>query len=163
MSLLSRASPLLSLAARSAPRAGARQLAPAARFLATAIYPDDRKYKSSHEWVKMSGDVATVGITDHAQGALGEIVFADLPDAGTEFAAGDGAAAVESVKAAGEIYAPLAGEVTETNAHLEDQPALINSNAHDDGWLFKMKVTDTAEFDTLLSVDDYIKTLPAKE
>lgn len=107
----------------------------------------------------MDGDIATIGITEHAQKALGEIVFADLPDGGTEFDAGDSAAAVESVKAAGEIYAPLAGEVTETNAKLEDEPALINESPHDDGWMFQMKVSDVAAVDELLDADAYAATL----
>jgi glycine cleavage system H protein len=121
--------------------------------------PSDRKYKSSHEWVKLDGDVATVGITDHAQAALGEIVFADLPDVGTEFGAADNAAAVESVKAAGEIYAPIGGEVVEVNAVLEETPDMINKKPHDDGWMFKLKVADAGELDGLLDAAAYEASL----
>lgn len=106
--------------------------------------------------------MATVGITDHAQAALGEIVFADLPDAGAEFAAGENAAAVESVKAAGEIYAPVAGEVVAVNDALEDTPDMINKEPHGDGWMFKLKLADAGEVDALLDAAAYEATLDDK-
>lgn len=123
------------------------------------IVPSDRKYKSSHEWVKLDGEVATVGISDHAQSALGEIVFADLPDVGKELAASESAAAIESVKAAAEIYAPVGGEVVAVNEKLQDTPNLINQKPHDDGWMFQLKLSNPSEMDSLMDVDAYTKSL----
>lgn len=127
--------------------------------MALAVDPSDRKYKTSHEWVKLDGDVATVGITNHAQGQLGEIVFADLPDVGREVAAAEGTAAIESVKAAAEIYAPVGGEVVGVNKNLEDKPNLINEDPHDGGWMFQLKLSDPAEMDSLLDAEAYASTL----
>jgi glycine cleavage system H protein len=124
--------------------------------------PSDRKYKSSHEWVKVDGDVATVGITDHAQAALGEIVFADLPEVGREVTAAEGTAAVESVKAAADIYSPIAGELVKINANLEDTPDLINKKPHDEGWMFQLKIADPSELDGLLDSTAYAATLEDK-
>lgn len=100
-----------------------------------------------------------MGITSHAQGKLGEIVFADLPDIGSEAVAGSPAAALESVKAAADIYAPVAGEVVEVNGALEDTPNLINDKPHDDGWMFKIKVSDATALDALLDSESYSKSL----
>lgn len=119
--------------------------------------PDDRKYVKSHEWAKLDGDVATVGITEHAQKLLGEIVFADLPDIGTEAVAGERAAALESVKAAADIYAPIAGEIVQVNESLQDAPDAINEGPHEDGWLFKIKVSDPSDMDSLLDAKSYEK------
>jgi glycine cleavage system H protein len=116
-------------------------------------------YKSSHEWLKVDGDVATVGITHHAQGALGEIVFADLPDVGRDVEASEATAAVESVKAAADIYSPVAGEVVAVNEDLEGTPDLINKKPHDDGWMFQVKMTDPSAIDGLMDADAYMKTL----
>ena len=96
------------------------------------------RYTKDHEWVRLDGDVATVGITDHAQTALGDVVFVDLPEAGREVTAGEAVAVVESVKAASDIYAPVAGRVLESNAKLSDDPSLVNSSPTDEGWFFKL-------------------------
>jgi glycine cleavage system H protein len=124
--------------------------------------PSDRKYKSSHEWVKVDGDIATVGITNHAQAALGEIVFVDLPEIGRVVAPGENAAALESVKAAADIYAPIAGEIIEINGKLEDSPNLINENPHDDGWMFQLKISDPSELEELLDSTAYAATTEEK-
>ena len=118
--------------------------------------PADLKYTKSHEWVNNNDNgTITVGITDHAQELLGDLVFVELPEVGKELEAEEACAVVESVKAASDIYAPLAGEVVEVNEALEDQPELINSDPYGDGWLFKLKITDTNSLDGLLSADDY--------
>lgn len=125
----------------------------------TLADPSDRKYRSSHEWVKLDGEVATVGISDHAQAALGDIVFADLPEIGASAVSGEPAATVESVKAAADIYAPIDGEVVNVNKNLEETPDLINSAPHDDGWIFQVKVSDSSQLDALMDSEDYEKTL----
>jgi len=122
--------------------------------------PSDLKYASSHEWVRNEGDgVVTVGISEHAQGLLGDMVFVDLPDAGDEFAAGDDCAVAESVKAASDIYAPVAGEIVEVNEELEDSPELVNSDPYGDGWLFKIKMADASELDELLDAEGYAESI----
>lgn len=113
------------------------------------------KYTEDHEWIAVDGDIATIGITDHAQKALGDVVFVELPEVGASYGKGDDAAVVESVKAASEVYAPLTGEVVEVNGALEDDPSLVNSSATDDGWFFKMKVADMNEIDDLMDEDAY--------
>ena len=114
------------------------------------------KYASSHEWARLEEDgTVTVGISDHAQEALGDVVFVELPDAGSALAAGDNAGVVESVKAASDIYSPVSGEVIEIIAQLEDEPEVVNSDPYHDGWFYKLKPTDTAELDGLLSAEDY--------
>ena len=118
--------------------------------------PKELRYTSTHEWVRPEGDgVYTVGITEHAQDLLGDMVFLDLPDVGDEFAAGDDCAVAESVKAASDIYAPIAGEIIEVNEALEDAPETVNSDAFGDGWLFKIKAEDATEVDGLLDADGY--------
>ncbi len=119
-------------------------------------------FTKEHEWVRVDGDVATVGISDHAQGQLGDIVFAEVPEAGRDVAKGDDAAVVESVKAASDVYAPVSGEILEGNEKLADDPALINSDPEGDGWFFKMKLADKGELDGLMGEDEYrewVKTL----
>jgi len=119
-------------------------------------------FTREHEWIKVEGDTATVGISDHAQGALGDIVFAEVPEAGKRLAKGDDAAVVESVKAASDVYAPVGGEVVEGNAAVADDPSLINSDAEGEGWFFKLKLDDPAELDGLMDEDAYrewVKTL----
>jgi len=116
-----------------------------------------RYFTDEHEWIEMSGDVATVGITDYAQEQLGDIVFVELPDVGAELAQGDDAAVVESVKAASDVYAPVSGTITEGNDALTDQPALVNTDAESDGWFFKMTLSDKAELDELMNEADYKK------
>ncbi len=118
--------------------------------------PTELKYASSHEWARLEEDgTVTVGITDHAQGALGDVVFVELPEVGTVFAAGDEAGVVESVKAASDIYSPIAGEVLEINGHLEDEPEMVNSDPYNDGWFFKLQPSDTHDLEALLSAGDY--------
>ena len=119
-------------------------------------------FTREHEWIRVDGDIATVGISDHAQAALGDIVFAEAPEAGRTLAKGDEAAVVESVKAASDVYAPVGGEVTEGNSALGDDPALINRDAEGDGWFFKLKLADAGELDGLMdeaAYRDWCKTL----
>ena len=119
-------------------------------------------FTKDHEWIRVDGDVATVGISDHAQEALGDIVFAEVPDAGRSLNKGDDAAVVESVKAASDVYAPVGGEVIEGNAALADDPSLINRDPEGEGWFFKLKLSDASELDRLMSEADYrewVKTL----
>ena len=112
-------------------------------------------FTKEHEWVRVEGDVATVGISDHAQEALGDIVFAEVPDAGRTVGKGDDAAVVESVKAASDVYAPVGGEVVEGNSALGDDPSLINRDPEGEGWFFKLKLSDPSELDGLMSEADY--------
>ncbi len=115
----------------------------------------DTRFTRDHEWVRMENGVATVGITDHAQVSLGDIVFVELPEPGREVAAGEACAVVESVKAASDIYAPLAGRVAETNPALADDPALANRDATGAGWFFRLTPSDPAAFDALLDAAAY--------
>jgi glycine cleavage system H protein len=122
--------------------------------------PSDLLYRESHEWVRLEDDGSVVvGITDHAQQALGDIVYVDLPEPGMSYAQGDACAVVESVKAASDIYAPIAGEVIEFNAALEDNPALVNTDPYGDGWLFSLVVADTAELEGLMDAQAYAESL----
>ncbi|QZD91148.1 glycine cleavage system protein GcvH [Qipengyuania aurantiaca] len=114
-----------------------------------------RYFTDEHEWIDLEGDTATVGITDFAQGQLGDIVFVELPEVGTMVEKGKDAAVVESVKAASDVYAPLSGEVVEVNDGLEDDPALVNSSPEEDGWFFKMTVSDKAELEGLMDDKAY--------
>lgn len=119
-------------------------------------YPDDLKYASSHEWVKINDDeTVTVGISDHAQAALGDIVFVELPELETVVAAKDEIAVVESVKAASDIYSPISGEVVEINEALIDSPELVNSDPYEQGWIFRLKPSDIAELDELMEAESY--------
>lgn len=113
------------------------------------------RFTKDHEWIKLDGDVATVGITDYAQNALGDVVFVEVPDAGKVLTQSKDAAVVESVKAASEIYAPVDGTVLEGNAALADEPALVNSAPETDGWFFKMSIADKAQFDALMDEAAY--------
>lgn len=118
--------------------------------------PNELKYRDSHEWVRKEADGSfTVGITEHAQELLGDMVFVDLPDVGATFAAGDDCAVAESVKAASDIYAPLSGEIIAVNSELESAPELVNSDPYTDGWLFKIKASDESELDAMLDADAY--------
>jgi len=122
--------------------------------------PSELKYVSSHEWVRNEGNgIVTVGITEHAQDLLGDMVFVELPDVGDEVSTGDDIAVAESVKAASDIYAPVTGEVVEVNENLEDAPELVNADAFGDGWLFKIKLADEAELDNLLDADGYASAI----
>ncbi|PCI32344.1 MAG: glycine cleavage system protein H [Alphaproteobacteria bacterium] len=117
-------------------------------------------YSEEHEWISVDGDTGTVGITDYAQNALGDIVFIEVPEVGTDYAKGDEIAVVESVKAASEIYAPLGGEVTAINEALEDEPALVNAKAETDGWFYKVKISTTGDLEGLMDAAAY-KTFTA--
>src|SRR5215472_4277269 len=132
-----------------------------------AISADDRrrgirpmlKFTTDHEWLRLEGEIATVGITDFAQDKLGDLVFVELPKSGMKLKKGAAAAVVESVKAASDVYAPVSGEVVEVNAKVGGDPALVNSAATGDGWLFKMKIADPKELETLLDEQAYKATL----
>ncbi len=113
------------------------------------------KYSKEHEWISVEGDIGTVGITDYAQKALGDVVFVELPEVGASFAANDECAVVESVKAASEIYAPVSGDITEVNSVLEDAPETVNTSPTNDGWFFKIKLSDPTELDGRLDKDAY--------
>ena len=115
----------------------------------------DTKFTKDHEWVRLDGGVATVGITDHAQNALGDVVFVDLPEVGREVAAGEAVAVVESVKAASDVYAPIAGKIVEVNAGLSDNPGTINSAPTTDGWFFRIEPADVAEVAALMDEAAY--------
>ncbi|MDA0954585.1 MAG: glycine cleavage system protein GcvH [Proteobacteria bacterium] len=118
--------------------------------------PSELKYVSSHEWVRMEDDgTVTVGITEHAQEALGDVVFVELPEVGAALGSGDEAGVVESVKAASDIYAPLSGEILSVNQRLEDSPEVINSDPYGDGWFFTMRLADPADLDELMSAEEY--------
>ena len=117
---------------------------------------DNLRYAESHEWVSLDGEIATVGITDYAQHALGDIVYVDMPEVGDEVTAGEEFGAVESVKAASDLYSPVSGEVVEINEALEDEPGLINQDAFGN-WIMKVKVSDPAEVEGLLDAEAYAK------
>jgi glycine cleavage system H protein len=118
--------------------------------------PSELKYASSHEWARLEEDgTVTIGITDHAQEALGDVVFVELPEVGDRLAAGDEAGVVESVKAASDIYAPLSGEVIAINDALEDESETVNGDPYNDGWFFRIQPDDTEELQNLLSAEDY--------
>jgi len=114
-----------------------------------------RYYTEEHEWIDVDGDVATVGITDFAQGQLGDIVFVEVPDTGAELSQGGDAAVVESVKAASDVYAPVDGTVIEGNAQLEEDPALVNSDSEGEGWFFRMTLADKGQLDALMDAKAY--------
>jgi glycine cleavage system H protein len=114
-----------------------------------------RYFTEDHEWIDVDGDVGTVGISDYAQGALGDIVFVDVPEEGRELTKGDEAAVVESVKAASDVYAPVSGTVIEGNAQLADEPALVNSDPEGEGWFFKITLSDASELDGLMDETAY--------
>lgn len=115
------------------------------------------KYTEDHEWIKLDGDIATIGISTHAAGQLGDVVYVELPDVDAEFEKGDDAAVVESVKAASEIYAPISGTITAINEALEDAPETVNAAPETDGWFFKMKISDASELDGMMDADAYKK------
>jgi glycine cleavage system H protein len=113
------------------------------------------KYSQNHEWISVEGDIGTVGITDYAQNALGDVVFVELPEVGATFAVDDECAVVESVKAASEIYTPVSGDIIEVNSAIEDAPETVNTSPTDDGWFFKIKLSNASELDNLMSEDAY--------
>jgi glycine cleavage system H protein len=121
--------------------------------------PSDLKYAKSHEWVRLNNDIGTVGITDHAQHELTDIVFVELPAVGRKVKAGEACAVVESVKTASDIYSPVSGEITEVNSAVVDNPGLVNTEPHSGGWFYKIKLGNPAELDSLLSPGDYQKQI----
>ena len=122
--------------------------------------PSALKYATSHEWVRVEGDgTVTIGITEHAQDLLGDMVFVEVPDIGDTVTTGDDVAVAESVKAASDIYAPVSGEVIAVNEDLEDAPELVNADAYGDGWLFKLRLEDESELDALLDAEGYANSI----
>jgi glycine cleavage system H protein len=117
--------------------------------------PPDLKYANSHEWVRVTGDVATVGITDHAQHELTDVVFVEVPAVGRKVKAGEAIAVVESVKTASDIYSPVSGEVVESNKTVAEKPDLVNSDPYGQGWFYKIKLANPAELNKLLTAADY--------
>ena len=126
--------------------------------------PDDLKYTKTHEWVRVENDgIVTVGITHYAQEALGDLVFIELPEVGQDIEIEEQCAVVESVKAASDIYSPIAGEVIKVNTALIDKPELVNSSPYEDGWLFKVKLAEESGLDELLAAEDYGEILKQEE
>ncbi|MCK5878276.1 MAG: glycine cleavage system protein GcvH [Holophagae bacterium] len=123
----------------------------------------DFYYTKEHEWVKVDGETGTIGITDHAQKQLGDIVFVEVPEVDTELERGDEAASIESVKAVADVFSPLSGTVTEVNEALEDEPEIINSDAQNAGWLFKLRLSNKSELDELMDAALYEKYLEEEE
>ncbi len=121
------------------------------------MIPDDRKYTQEHEWVQMEGDVGTIGVTDFAANELGDVVFVELPEVGAEFSQGDTVGTIESVKAVADLFLPVSGEIVAINEAVVDGPELVNTEAMDDGWLLKVKLTDPSEVDALMDADAYGK------
>lgn len=119
--------------------------------------PQDLHYTKSHEWVKSEGDKCLIGITDHAQGMLGDVVFVDLPTTDTQVGAEEECGTIESVKAASDIYSPIAGKIIEVNTKLESSPNLVNSDPYGDGWLFKIKPDNADDINKLMSAEEYKK------
>jgi glycine cleavage system H protein len=117
--------------------------------------PEHLKYRATHEWSKVDGDTITVGITDFAQDALGDVVFVELPEVGDEVAMGDAIAVVESVKTASDIYAPASGEIVEVNSALEASPEQVNEAPYGDGWMFKLRLNDPSQLDTMIDAATY--------
>ena len=117
--------------------------------------PQDCRYTKDHEWVRFDGDIATVGITDHAQSELGDVVFVELPEPGTQVTQGQSFGVVESVKAASDLYAPVSGEVIETNVALADSPDQVNQQPYEGGWMIKVRAGNVSETDTLMDADAY--------
>jgi glycine cleavage system H protein len=122
----------------------------------------DKRFTKDHEWVQLDGDIATIGITDHAQEQLGELVFIELPELEREVTAGEACAVVESVKAASDVYSPLAGKIAEINETIVEDPSIVNNDAEGEGWFFRLELDDPATFDTLMdqdAYDEYLETL----
>jgi glycine cleavage system H protein len=117
--------------------------------------PESLRYTSDHEWISLDGDIVTVGITDHAQEELTDVVFVELPDAGREVAPGDPVAVVESVKAASDIYSPVAGEIVEGNSEAEGEPSLVNTDPYGKGWIFKVRIADPSVLDAMMDAAAY--------
>jgi glycine cleavage system H protein len=125
--------------------------------------PTELKFLSSHEWVLVEGNVATIGVSDHAQELLGDLVYVELPEQGSTVAAGDMAGVIESVKAASDTYAPLSGEIIEINDELEDSPEKINNDPYGDGWMYKIAIEDAEEIENLLNAEAYTESIAEDE
>ncbi|HEY7579405.1 MAG TPA: glycine cleavage system protein GcvH [Acetobacteraceae bacterium] len=124
--------------------------------------PADIRFTKEHEWVRLDGDIATIGITDHAQEQLGDVVFVELPEIGRDVGTDEACAVVESVKAASDVYAPLGGKIVEINQSIIDDPSLVNSDAEGEGWFFRIEIDDTGAFEALMdhaAYDEYLETL----
>jgi glycine cleavage system H protein len=119
------------------------------------MVPDDRKYTQEHEWVMIEGDVATIGVTDFAANELGDVVFVELPEPGSEFSQGDTVGTIESVKAVADLYLPVSGEITEVNDAVVDSPELVNSDPMDEGWMIKVRLSEMTEMDQLMDAAAY--------
>ena len=119
----------------------------------------EKKYTKEHEWVEVDGNIATVGITNHAQESLGDIVFIDLPTVGKEVKSNEELCVIESVKAASDIYAPIDGEVIEINNNLNDDASIVNQDPENEGWIFKMKISDPNQYNNLMNLDEYLASL----
>ena len=119
------------------------------------MYPEENLYTKDHEWVNVQGDLATVGITEYAQGELGDVVYVDLPEVGDIFEASDPFGSVESVKAVSEVFCPLSGEIVEVNSKLEQTPELVNQSPHQKAWMIRLRVSNPDELDELLSAEEY--------
>ena len=119
----------------------------------------EKKYTKEHEWVEVDGDTATVGITNHAQESLGDIVFIDLPTVGKAVKSNEELCVIESVKAASDIYAPIDGEVIEINNNLNDDASIVNQDPEKDGWIFKMKIVDPSQYNNLMTLEEYLASL----
>lgn len=125
--------------------------------------PSELKFLSTHEWVEVNGDVATIGVSDHAQELLGDLVFVELPEVGSSVSAGDSIAVIESVKAASDTYAPVSGEIIEVNEELEDSPERINDDPYGDGWMYRIQMEDSGEVDDLLNAEAYTDSIAEDE
>jgi glycine cleavage system H protein len=127
------------------------------------VNPKNLKYHREHDWARVEGDNAVFGLTDYAQETLGDIVFIELPEVGTDVSAGSSYAEVESVKAVSDVYAPLSGSVVEVNEEVVDAPEIINESPYEDGWLIKVRLSDPSEVDDLMSAEEYNELLAAEE
>jgi len=127
------------------------------------MIPEDLKYSKNHEWISVTGNTGTVGITDHAQSALGDITFVEMPVDGKEVAEGDEVCSIESAKAASPIYAPIGGVIMEGNTEVESAPNLVNESPYGEGWIYKIHVTDLDELETLMNADEYDQFLDRGE
>ncbi len=125
--------------------------------------PVELKFLSSHEWVLVEGNVATIGVSDHAQELLGDLVYVELPEQGSTIAAGDSVGVIESVKAASDVYAPVSGEVIEVNDELDGAPERINNDAYGDGWMYKVAMEDPEEVESLLDAEAYTEVIADEE
>ena len=126
------------------------------------MYPKEFRYTKDHEWIKVEGNIGTVGITDYAQKQLGDIVYVELPEVDDEFSKGDEVATVESVKAASPIFIPVSGKIVEVNEELEDAPELLNQDPHGKGWIFKVELSDESELDELMTAESYEELIKAE-